>query len=144
MTPIPMSSARPTLGTKDCTRNRRLTNHRGFSVAFSNGLSVAFSNGISHVSGMFQRIITCPVDFNWNCRMDFQWHFRMDFHCCEFWCNILPRDPQFEISRIEIMRTGRTTAVFLLTTPECAVESLDESQIGRSSLFICRCVLCFS
>ena len=44
------------------TGNRHLRNHRGFSVAWANGLSVACSNIIVRVSGMFQRIVTCPVD----------------------------------------------------------------------------------
>ena len=74
------------------TRNRHLRNHRGLSAAFSNGFSVAFANGISHVSGISQRIVTCPVDCYWSCPMDFQWHFQMDFHCCEIWCVIVCPD----------------------------------------------------
>ena len=62
-------------------------NHRGFSVAFSNGCSVAVPNGMSFVSGICQRIVTCPVDFYWNCPTKIQWHFSTDFHVCEIWCN---------------------------------------------------------
>ena len=54
------------------TRNQHLRNHRGISVACSNECSVAFSNGISLFSGIFQRFVTCPVDFHWSCPMDFQ------------------------------------------------------------------------
>ena len=68
------------------TRNQHLRNHCGFSVAVSNGCSVAFSNIISLVSDRFQRIVTCPVDFDWNCPMDCQWHFPVKFHFCDFWC----------------------------------------------------------
>ena len=49
------------------TRNQHLRNHSGFSVACSNACSVACSNGISLVNGVFQRIVTFPVDFHWNC-----------------------------------------------------------------------------
>ena len=35
---------------------------------------------LSLFSGIFQRIVSCP--------MDFQWHFPMDFHICDFWCVI--------------------------------------------------------
>ena len=58
---------------------KHLRHRRGFPVAFPYGLSVVFSEGISFVSGMFQRIVTCPGDFHWNCQMHRQWHFRMDF-----------------------------------------------------------------
>ena len=61
------------------TRNRHLRNHGGFSVARSNGLSVAFSNGISLVGGMLQRIVTCPVDFDWNLPMELQVAFSNGF-----------------------------------------------------------------
>ena len=51
------------LGAKDCTPEIDTSEiDRGFSVAFSNGLSVAFSDEILLVSGIFQRIGTCPVD----------------------------------------------------------------------------------
>ena len=73
------------------TRNQHIRNHRRFPVTFSNGCSVAFSNGISLVSGMFQRIVTFPVDFHWNCPMDCQRHFPLTFHVCDFWCVMLPR-----------------------------------------------------
>ena len=53
--------------------------------ARGNGFSVAFSNGISFLSGIFQRIVTFPVDFHWNCPMDFHLHFQMDALCCDFW-----------------------------------------------------------
>ena len=33
---------------------------------------VVFSNGSSIFSGIFQRIVTSPVDFHWNWPMDFQ------------------------------------------------------------------------
>ena len=54
-------------------------------MAFSNGLSVAFSNKNSLVSGIFQRIVTRPVDCCWNRQMDVQWYFPMEFHFCDFW-----------------------------------------------------------
>ena len=68
------------------TRNRHLGNHRGCSVAFSDGLSMAFSNGFSCfcLSGLFQRIVTSPVDICWKCPTDLQWHLPMEFHFCEF------------------------------------------------------------
>ena len=44
-------------------RNQHLRIHRGFSVAFPNRFSPALSNGISLISGIFKRIVTCPVDF---------------------------------------------------------------------------------
>ena len=34
---------------------------------------------------IFQRIVTCPVDFHWNLPMDFQRHFPMTLHSCDFW-----------------------------------------------------------
>ena len=74
------------------TRNRHLRNHRGFPVAFSNGFSVTFSNGFSLCSGMFQRIVTFPVDLYRKCSMDLQ-HFPLDFHFCEFWCIIFCPEP---------------------------------------------------
>ena len=67
------------------TRNRHLRNNNGFPVAFSNGLSAAFSNKMSLVCGMFQRIVTCPVDVYWSFPVDFQWHFPMDCYVCDFW-----------------------------------------------------------
>ena len=70
------------------TRNQHLRNHRGLSVAFSNGLSVAFSNGISLVGSISQRIVTCPVDFEWTNPMYVQCHVPMKFHFCDFWCVI--------------------------------------------------------
>ena len=47
-------------------------------------LAVAFSNGCSLFSGMFQRIVTFPVDFHWNFPMDVQWHFPMKVHLCTY------------------------------------------------------------
>ena len=72
---------RAKVGTKECD----LRNHFGVSVAFSNGCSVAFSNGSSHVSGMFQRIVTFPMDCHWKCPMDVQRQFPIEFHLCYFW-----------------------------------------------------------
>ena len=58
-------------------QSRRLGKHRGFSAASSNDLSL--------FSCMFQRIVTCPVDF--------QWHFPMEFHFCgDFRCEIVCPD----------------------------------------------------
>ena len=57
---------------------QHLRSHRGLSVAFSYGLSAAFSNGIAIFSGIFQRIVTCPVGFYWNRQMGVQWHFPME------------------------------------------------------------------
>ena len=48
---------------------------------------VAFANGFSLVSGIFQRIVTCPVDFYWKCPMAFQWH--------------LPTESTFAISGVQ-------------------------------------------
>ena len=70
------------------TRSQHLRTHRGFSVAFSNGCSVAVSNGSSLLSGIFQRIVTFPVDLYWNSPMDVHCHFPMEFHFCDFWCVI--------------------------------------------------------
>ena len=64
--------------------------HRGFSAAFSNGCSASFSNRILHFSGIFQRTVTCPVDFYLNSPMDFQWHSPIYFYFCDFWCAMLP------------------------------------------------------
>ena len=75
------------------TRNRHLGNHRGSPVASSTGFSVACSNGSSLVSGMFQKIVTCLVDFAIQIPSGFQWHFPMDFHFCDFWCVIVCPDP---------------------------------------------------
>ena len=41
---------------------------------------MAVSNLISLVSGMFQSIVTCPVDFDWKFPMDIHWNFAMEFH----------------------------------------------------------------
>ena len=49
---------------------------------------MAFSNIVSLVSGIFQRIVTYPVDYYWTCPMDDQWHFPMEFSCCDVWCVI--------------------------------------------------------
>ena len=68
------------------TRNRHLRNHHGFSVAFPNGFSAVCFNKVVSVSGMFERIVTFPVDFYWNCPMAFQWRFPMEFQLCAFWC----------------------------------------------------------
>ena len=74
------------------TRNRHLRKRRGFSVAFSNGLSVTVCNTCSFVSGMFQRIVTFPVDDHWNCPMDTRRNFATELYVCEFLvCNMLPQ-----------------------------------------------------
>ena len=49
------------------------------SSGISQWISAAFSNGTSLVSGMFQRIVTFPVDCHWSCHMGFQRHFPMEF-----------------------------------------------------------------
>ena len=66
------------------TRNQHLSNHCGVPVAFSNGCSVVFSNKMSLAGGMFQRIVTCPVDLYWICPMDVQRHFPLESHFCDF------------------------------------------------------------
>ena len=79
-------------GKRSHTRNRHLRNHRGFSAAFSNIISL--------VSGIFQRIGTCPVDVYWIRPMDLQWHFPTDFPFCEFWCVIFcPEEPHCTATR---------------------------------------------
>ena len=63
------------------TRNRHLGNPRGFSMASPNGLSAAFSSGISLVSGISQRIATCPVNVSGKVQWIFsgivQWIFSL-------------------------------------------------------------------
>ena len=61
-------------------RNQHLRNHRGFSVACPDGFPVASSNMCFVVSGIFQRIVTCPVEFYWKCPMDCKWHFPIEVH----------------------------------------------------------------
>ena len=61
------------------TRNQHLGNHRGFSVALPDGLSVAFSNGLSIVSGIFPRIVPCPVEFYWKFPIVFDGIFQWIF-----------------------------------------------------------------
>ena len=34
------------------------------------------------LNGMFQRIVTFPVDVHWICPMGFHWNFPMTFHFC--------------------------------------------------------------
>ena len=46
------------------------------------------SNIISLISGIFPRIVTCPVHYYLNCPMDFQWHFPIVFHFRDFRCVI--------------------------------------------------------
>ena len=58
-------------------RNQHLRNYRGFSVALFNIISL--------FSGIFQRIVTLPVDYYWNFPMDFHWHYPMAFHFYEIW-----------------------------------------------------------
>ena len=65
------------LGARDCTPEIDTSD---IIVAFPNGLSVAFSKGISLFSGMFQRIVTCPVGVCWKCPMDVQLHVPIDNH----------------------------------------------------------------
>ena len=55
-------------------------------MVLSNGCSVVCSNIISLVSGIIQRIVTCPMDLYWNCPTDFRWHVPMMFICYEIWC----------------------------------------------------------
>ena len=75
------------VGAKDCTPEIDTSEIIvDFSVAFFNGVSVVFSNGISLVSGIFKRIVACPVDSYWNSPIDLQWRFPMDSHLCDFWC----------------------------------------------------------
>ena len=101
-----------------------LRSHRGFSVAFSNGFQWCFLfQRDSLVSGMFQRIITCPVDSYWKCPVDVQWHFPMEFHF--LWvlvCNILPRSrlPRFQSPRE--MRAGLAHGAVprLCCFPDCS------------------------
>ena len=73
------------LQTRSHAGNRRPRSHRGFSVAFANGFSL--------VSGIFQRVVTFPVDCYWKSPMDVQWHSPMDFHISEFWCGIFCPKP---------------------------------------------------
>ena len=37
-------------------------------------------------NGIFQRVVTYPVDFHWKFPVDFKWHSPMDVHFGEFWC----------------------------------------------------------
>ena len=39
-------------------------------------------------SGIFQRLVTFPVDFHRKCPKDCRWYFPMEFHFCDFWCVI--------------------------------------------------------
>ena len=57
-----------------------LRNTRGCSVACANGLSMVVSHMIALVSGMFQRIVTFPVDVHCNYPMNVQWHVPMKLH----------------------------------------------------------------
>ena len=61
-------------------------------MAFSDGLSVAVSKGFSLFNGIWQRIVTCPVDLYLDFPVDFQWHFPMESNCCAFWCVIFCPD----------------------------------------------------
>ena len=77
------------LGAKDCTpeidTSEIIVNCQ---CHFPLGFEWHFAKGISLVSGMFQRIVTCPVDVYWNCPMDCQRHCLMKVHACENWCVI--------------------------------------------------------
>ena len=48
------------------------------------GCSKASSNGISLVSGILQRIVTCPVDVYWTFPTGPQGNFPMEFRFCDF------------------------------------------------------------
>ena len=65
------------LGAKDCTPEIDTSE----VIVTFNGCSVAFSNGSSLVSGIFQRIVACPVDFTGIARWVFsgvlQWIFML-------------------------------------------------------------------
>ena len=75
----PLQGGLQLLGAKYCTLEINTSEITGFSVAFSNGLSVAFSNGISLFSGIFQRIVTFPVDFIENAQCMFRGIFQRNF-----------------------------------------------------------------
>ena len=81
-------SSRAIRGERLHARNRRLINHRGFSVAFSNGCSMAVSNELSFVLWYFPKVCHFPSGFSLEFPMDLQRHFPMDLNCCEFWCVI--------------------------------------------------------
>ena len=94
------------------TRNQHLRNHRGFSVACSKGISL--------FSGIFQRIVICPVDFYWNCPMDFRWHFPVEFHFCEIWCVIFCPEQRHWTKHKHVSATRTSACTPLQRTDTCS------------------------
>ena len=69
-----------------------------FQWHFPMDVQWCFPTNKSLVSGIFQRIVTFPVDNYWKFPMDFQWRFPMELHFCDFWCVIFC--PERQISRM--------------------------------------------
>ena len=87
---------------------------------------MASSDNIPLVSCMFQRIITFPVDAYWKYPMYYQRHLPNQFHFCEYWCNILPRESQYEMAFESGCEHGAPTLLknILFTLLDLCVSSL--------------------
>ena len=123
-------------GWRSHARNQHLRNHRGSSVAFSNGLPMVFSNRTSLFSGIFQRTVTCPVDFYWNRQMNVQWHFPMDCHFCEIWRVIFCPDFRRLGHRLPDSEFEALLLVFLLLLLLPKYPIINSSSIYNRILFV--------